>query len=169
MSFDREQFKMRPETQTLIQAIAAVEIGRTVTYKELSAKIGKDVRPVYGVAHGLLCTARRRVQRDLNMVFVAIPTVGLQRVEDARKVSESTRQIAKSRRAGKRSIGLAIAVDDFDKLPADKQVEHNRNISIAGVLQQFTSQHGMLRIEKVVANTKATVPVLSALEAFKGS
>lgn len=161
-------YPMKPETRTLLAMLCNLQIGETATYESMGGAIGRDVHPACE-AHHLLVTARRRAMMDHRRVFRAVPTVGLQRLDDVGKVEESTRQIVKSRRCSGRAVRMATSVDDYSALPRDRQIEHNRNLSIAGVLRQFTSITGQQKIGNLVANAQASVPVLKALEAFKDS
>jgi len=160
-------FPMRQETETLTKKLLTISIGQVITYDELGSLIGGDVRPSGKLRH-LLSTARRRVFKQ-RICFVAVPNIGLQRIDDVGKVTESSKQIVKSRRAGGRAIMLAVSVDDYNLMPPAVQTEHNRNITIAGVLRHFTSQPGLRKIENFVANTKEVLPVVRAIEAFNGS
>lgn len=165
----RVPYTMKEETKTLLAVLRAAKLGEVLTYAKLGAAIGMDVRPVYGAACHLLVTARRRALLDHRIAFRAIAGVGLERIDDIGKVDQSGRQIKKSYRAGGRAVQMATAIDDYAKLPQAKQIEHNRNLSVAGVLRQFAGVQGQRKVERLVANAQAPVPVMIALEAFKDS
>jgi len=162
-------YPMKAETKTLLAMLVGVEIGEVLTYESLGKAIGHDVRPVRGDANHLLQTARRRARDDHRVCFRAVPGIGLQRIDDIGKVEESSNQINKSRRASGRAVRMAVSVDDYQKLPKDRQIEHNRNLSIAGVLKHFTSDHGKKKIDAIVSSANAAVPVARSLEVFKDS
>ena len=160
---------MRRETKLLLTRLIESKVGEIVTYDELSTLAGASVRPVVGPISHCLITARRRARADYGIIFHCIHNVGLKRADDVGKVDESTKMLLKAPRAARRAISIAICVENYNEMPKDKQLEHNRTISIAQVVKHFSTPTAVAKIGRIVANTQGVLPVVSTLDAFRNS
>jgi hypothetical protein len=71
------------EVQLLVKRLSLASVGETIEYGELCAVASQDV---WHKSQHKLHSARRIVERDFGMVFVAVSGVGLKRISEPEKV-----------------------------------------------------------------------------------
>lgn len=155
--------KLSLEAQVLFDELIKAEVGHVVTYGTLDDVVGGDVRKKF---HGALATARRKALREKRMVFSAIANLGLQRMTDVEIVDGAKADVRRIRRTAHRAAAKLTAVD-FASLPNDKKVEHNAQLSVLGVIDQFSSKSALKITESRVREASEVISVGKMLDAFK--
>jgi hypothetical protein len=156
-------FQLSADTRFLMQKLRSLQIGDTITYKDLATEIGK---PVTG-ALPALASARRILLRDENMVFDIVRGDGLKRLNDVEIVGTSHRTAKKIKRAAQRGVRTLTAVADFSALPREAQMRHTAAVSVFGVIAEFTKEPNIARVEKIADGKKGELPIAATLDAFR--
>lgn len=155
------------DTQTLERELAAVVVGDTIAYDDLTAVIGRNVQN--GAAH-LLQTARRRLQRERQIVFEPVHGEGLKRLDDIGIASSGESARVRMHNLARRTRQKLGCVQDFDALPNDVKIKHNVAMSIFGALSEVTRSASIKKLEGHVANGKHdALPTAKFLDAMKAS
>lgn len=136
MTNDRAIPELSLDTQTLETLLSSTAIGDVVTYAQMSAAIGRDVQTV---GRGHLRTARVRLHRAQQMVFAAVPNVGVKRMDDIGKIEIATGHTRRGRTQYKMAVRTVAAVDNFDALPNDQKIKHSMVAAQAGAILHMTS------------------------------
>ena len=135
-----------PDAERLYQRLLKVEVGKQVTYDDLTKTIGRDVR---GPGYGVLQTARRLAHRRSSMVFAAVPRIGLENITDTQKVAVGS-DLRPVRRMLKRKARIIAAVKDFGALTPDAKREHNVGLAVLGAMELMTRPQEVKRIRESV-------------------
>jgi hypothetical protein len=150
------------DAKLLYERLIQVEVGAEITNKELSDIIGRNVQES---GRGVLATARRKAQREDQIVFGIVRNVGLKRLTDAEIVNSGERSIEHHRRSSKRAGRRLTCVQHFDALPPEVQTRHNAQASYFGLVAHLSTTRQMKRLEEKVSN--GVLPLQRTLEAFK--
>jgi len=155
--------EMAPETRIVIDRLKRMQIGDVVTYGELSAACGK---PVSGQTFNL-ATARRFLVKHNHMVFEAIRSVGLKRLDDTElATSASDKFVEKSRRHAKRSAQKMACVEDYSRLSPAAQIAHTIKISFFGAIAYMARKGQLEKASRAVAGRSGELPISETLKAF---
>ena len=153
------------DTQVLERKLLTMAVGEMVSYTDLSALIGRDVRN--GARH-LLQTARKRVQRDNQMVFTPIWGQGLKRLDDTAIAHSGEAARVKMHNISRRTRQKLACVSDFEALPNDAKIAHNVAMSVFGAIEQVTQPKALQKLAAHVTNGKHdALPTAKFLEAMK--
>lgn len=153
------------DTRTLELALRGAEVGQIVKYSSLSELIKRDVRN--GAMH-LLASARRRLQRDHQMVFDVVAGVGLKRLDDRGIANCGGAAIGRIHNISRRALQKSACVQDFDALPNEIKVRLNTDRSLHGMLAHATRTTTVRRLEGIVSNGKHdALPTAKFLEAMR--
>ena len=104
-----------------MKLLREVEVGTTISYKELSDSIKRDVQHL---ARGNLNTARWRLMKDEGIVFGTVIKEGCRRLDDEGIVATGAQDVQRIRKISKRAIQRLAQVQNFGSLPTEKQKEH---------------------------------------------
>jgi hypothetical protein len=159
----RPRFEASLDARILYDRLSKAEVGDTLTYKELSDLIGRDVA---NGARGVLNTARRMAIREDRIVFGVITAEGLIRLGDSDIVAAQETQISRVRRLSRRAL-RSLACAKFENLDNDKRVEFNTRMAHLGTLAALSSGRAIKRIEAKVRETGQPVALNATLELFK--
>lgn len=151
------KFQLSADSRALINALEKVSIGETVSYEDLNRTIGRDVRQFRGTIHTALATLERQHQ----MVFSCVPTVGYKRLNDKEIIGTADAVTRKIRWAARRSA-RKLACVKFDQLPADQRLAHNARMTIMALVAETTGSNAVKRIESAVADSNAAIPAAKA-------
>lgn len=132
-----------------------------VTYKELSALVGADIRPQ---SHQL-SSARRILERDHAQVWVCVPPrVAVVRLNDP-QIAERQRAWFLSGARNKLHAGSRQAdVVELDQLDIAQQARFATDSIINAIARESLSRATARRIEKVARGTSNDLPTFSAVE-----
>lgn len=153
-------FQLSSDARFLTQALAAVEAGETITYEQLSAAIGRDVRQF---AKGALRTAKHAQLND-RRVFETDPNIGLRLLTAAEIVNTQAAKgmahIARTAKRTARKVGAA----DYATLSQAEQVAHNTQLSMLGAVGHMTKPRAFKALEAVVTERNAELPIGDTLK-----
>lgn len=156
-------FERAIETQAAIEVMRPITRGETATYGALEEKMGCN--PQAG-GRSNVNSARRYLQREHGMVFVAVPNVGYQRLTDAEIVKSSPEALTKSRRASRRAAHRLTCVE-YDDLSKDDKVSHQVHLSLFGAIQAISKADAAKKLTVQVTATMRSLPLNVTLESFK--
>lgn len=140
-------------------------IGQVVTYAELSALIGRDVRKA---GYGNLTTARAKALQENQMVFGTVQNVGLQRLDDSGSLSVAREKLGRARTAARRSRKIAATIEPKN-LTKEERVIYETTTVTAAVLDLVTKPAKQKILETRVAANNTRPPVADVLRLFAES
>jgi|GEM_PF-2060136 len=155
--------ELNTDTEQLIKQLRQIEVGQIISYKELSEIIGRDVQRS---ASGSLYSARRILQRDEEIVFNTIRNIGLERLNDVGVVGTISSSTKRIHRESERGLKRGACVQHYDRLPNDKKVEYNANMSNLGMLRLVTKPSKMRALETSVKKEQGKLSVGRTLAVF---
>lgn len=123
--------------------LLSVEIGKTLTYQEMSDRLGCEIASAQDSA---LQVALRRLQKE-GIAFENVLGVGYARLDSDGAVTRAVRGHArKAHRAGKRGLGLSRAIGDSEVAPSVRVTKWGLEAALSTVT---TKTHGnSLRAQK---------------------
>jgi hypothetical protein len=133
----RKTFEPSQELILLTSKLREVEISGVISYGELSACIGKDVRKYRAV----LQTARKNLWAD-NIVFGCVRNVGLQRFTDEETVCAMHQGRHKISKAARREVRKSAAID-YVKLSPLAQISYSVTCGVLMAVGVMTSDRAM--------------------------
>lgn len=153
------------ESQTLIKLLITISEGQTVTYDQMSEAINRDVRK-----HGRssMTTARRRLAHDEGIYFEPEAGVGLRRCTDREKATCGAAAVKHIGATARRAVRKLTAVQEFDKLPRELQVEHNASVSMLGALGAASGMRKLESVRKAVNKSADVLPLAKTLAVLAG-
>lgn len=126
---------LKPETATLIDALLAAPYGETITFADLSAALGRDVRR----QPSPLPSARRIAERDHNALFASVRGVGLRRMspDEVSVIGAGGRR--RIRRGARRAVTrMGQLVKGANALPAEAQRDMSREIAALNLIAHIS-------------------------------
>lgn len=151
------------EAQEIVKLLLTAEIGQIITYAELNAVCLGDVQ---NGKRGALYTACKRVFHDENRVFQTVRDVGVKRANDEDIINEAGVGIAQVHRQLGRKLKKLNAVNDYDALPKQKQIEYNARVSQIGALYLITKPSKSKQIEGKVAEANQKLALKETMQLF---
>ena len=124
------------EVRAIADRLAAVPVGETVSYGDLSEALGADVR----VRRYLVLAAIRATNVEAGAIFGSVRGVGYKRLpaEDAHMVGALTRRrIRRAARRAEKTIVRAVAV--ANTMPEEAKLRAYREISVLGMIGHLTA------------------------------
>lgn len=134
---------MNYDTQLLARRLAKMEPGNTITYKEMSTVIGKDILEHRHV----LSAARRIVLRENRIVFETVRNVGVTRLSDGEIVNSAVPMFRKKVRSVARRVKKEIGAVDHEKLTHEERVQRDMGLIMVGFTDTITSTQNTARLE----------------------
>lgn len=155
-------FVMSADTRILRDELARVPIGNTIEHAALSKLIGK---PIDG---GTAClrSAVNSLLRHEGMVFAAIRSVGLKRLNDSEIIQHADQDADKIRRGARRSVMRLTSIKDYDGLTAKEKLAHTSRLSIFTAVASFTTDKSLKKLEAAADGTRRELPLAETLRAF---
>lgn len=147
----------------LVDFLATKPEGTTIAYTAMNELIGRPVDPT-SEGYRYLTSARRILLRDHGIVIDAEPKVGVRVCTNEEKILVSNRDLARGRRAVKRSRQKLTAVQ-YDQLSDGKKREWNARMSMLGALELMAAPKAVARVEKAIEGH--VLPSARTLELFK--
>lgn len=157
----RPAFVATVETTLIFRRLAKMAPGEVVTYDELSALIGQDVRGV----RGYITSAMNRARNEYRLVFENVSEVGFKCLDDegkALKVQKRNSRISSITRRGFQELSTV----DYDKLNPTARNIHDREMMRLGVQRLFSSNRSMEKIEQAAQQTQRSLSVQDTLKLF---
>lgn len=122
-----------------------------ITYEELSALVGTDVRKD---ERYYLNTGRRIAERETGRLFGVVAGLGVKLLLPDEQVAQGADAVQRIRRATKRSI-TRIGRVQVDKLNDEQRKEYSTNASVLGALHHFSKPKSVEKIATAVVNHNA--------------
>ena len=151
------------ETQAAIQVMRPIGRGEIATYGALEKEMGCN--PQAG-GRSNVNSARRYLQREHGMVFVAVPNVGYRRLTDTEIVAGGPGGHAKVRRVSRREA-TALTCVDFDGLSEAQQASQQGHLTLHAATQALNRADAIKKIEPAIKKSMRSLPLNQTLEAFK--
>ena len=151
------------ETQKAIDLMAPIARGEIATYAALEKEMGCN--PQLG-GRSNVNSARRYLQREHGIVFVAVPNVGYKRLTDTEIVKSSPEALTKSRRASRRAAQRLTCVE-YDDLSKEDKVSHQVHLSLFGAIQAISKADAAKKLTTHVTETMRSLPLNQTLECFR--
>jgi hypothetical protein len=152
------------DAKSIYDRLMKCAVGEIVSYEELNALIGRDVR---NGAHYALATACKKAMRQTGAVFGVIRKVGVKRLNDEEIAQSLTGPVERIHRTANAGLRRGACVENFSALPRELQAQHNANLSLLGVMSHFTKGRQITALTARVEKAQATLPLQKTLEAFK--
>ncbi len=136
---------LSPETEALLAALKDVPLGGDISYRALTAKIGRDVT---GAARAKLASARTIALRDYGIGFTAIRGEGLRRIrpEEAPGMGTAARTSIRSK-ARRASRGIKSVIAASNGVDAETQRRAAAEISSLGLLAEIAGNKAQVAFE----------------------
>lgn len=132
---DRAPTRAHIETRLLYGRLRTLQPGELVTYDDLSAELGKDVRQSWHY----LTTAREWLEKDDRIVTECDPGTGVRRVTNEEHAA--VMQMHRKRAQGQLRRGISkAACADYERLPRDAKQTYNRELAHLGVLHAMSGE-----------------------------
>ena len=155
-------FEKSSDTKTIEHVLGECEVGQTITYDELSAAIGRDVR-VFALAS--LRSARQGILREKRIVFGVEKNVGFTRLDDSGIVKTMPLDRKRIMRGAKRAM-MKLACVEFAKLTDEEKKDHVVASAQIGTIAMFASKTSTNRIEKQVNGESKQLAIGETLKLF---
>ena len=152
---------MAVETKIVLERLALMQPGETVTYEELDKITGCNVRKRSYVMR----TPIKKLLTDSGKVFVAERSVGLRLVRNSEIPQLSNKDITRIRHIAQRSIRHLAAVK-FEELSVEEKVRHNTNMTLLAMFQRVTTPNSVKVIEESVKRQSNPLPITETLKLF---
>jgi len=132
------------ETQQIRDLLSALKEGETLEYKTIMDSVGVDPQ---GKSRHLVDTAKKHAEEKCGCVYVAIPGVGLKRVDQAGEIDEFNRKAASIRRKARRNFRRSEVVD-FERMTQENKLRLTAIRTIYAVVAEAGSEKSIKKIEK---------------------
>lgn len=159
---DAPQFQMSADTKIIRSVFDECEIGQLVTYEELTAAIGRDVREF---ARGSIATVRKALLKERRVVFECVQDQGYMRLNDSEIVASTERDRGRLYRASSRVIRKLGCVS-FDKLADSEKVSHTVACAQFGAMQMFAKKSSAKRLEAKAKEESKPIAIGDTLKLF---
>lgn len=149
------------DTKVLENVLSEAKVGDLVTYEQLSAAIGRDVR---AFALPSLGSARRCLLNTKSMVFGTERGVGVRRLNDSEIVSTTEDDRRRIHRATTRSL-RKLSVVKYSGLTNEDKRRHTVAAAQIGAIAMFASKNSEKKIASHV-KTQENVAIGETLKLF---
>lgn len=149
------------DTKVIENVLSELAVGDLITYDQISAAIGRDVRKF---AFPSLGSARRFLLHANSMVFGVERGVGLRRLNDSEIVSTVEDDRRKVQRASHRSL-KKLSVVNYSGLTNEDKRRHTVAAAQIGAIAMFASKNSEKKIASHV-KTQETVAIGETLKLF---
>lgn len=174
VSINKEEAKKRSiterhiYTQELIKVLKTVKEEETVTYENLSAAIGMDVRPS-GPGYGYQHSARAILERENDIAFEAVPKIGLKRLTPE-QVATGTGSVYLQRKRSliRKSKRRISTIDDhYEDLSNDAKLRVTAHRTILAFDSQLSKPKNLLKIDDKVRETNKLIGFQDTIRLFE--
>lgn len=152
------------ETRLVIDRLGKAKPDEVVSYTELSALVGRDIRYAGRVN---LDTARRYWERE-GRCFGVVRTVGVKWLPDVELPGEGPRAATRMRRIARRALRKLTCFESFDELPVDAQRQVIAYQSTFGAVELVTKVSSTKKLEAKIGETMECLPATKTLSLFAG-
>lgn len=153
---------LNQEVVELTELLANCKPGETVTFDQMSKKIGKDILE----CRWNIGSARHRALNQHNIVFMAVKGVGYKRLENDDIPNFAMRRVRRARTEAKRGVKELASVD-YGALAPEKKIEHNLQMSLLGTISYSTQSSQIKKLRGAVQSSGLCLPIPNAMDAMK--
>jgi hypothetical protein len=159
-------FKTSPENATdvniMSELLRVLPIGGTLSYTDVSAAIGRDVRKHYW----LLRSAMERVEKESGSLLAVVRSIGVKRLASEELSGVGADAIRKVRRTARRGYNRldTIRTNDLPQSEATKIVAHKSQL---GAITLVADGRKTSTVAAEVAKTGNAIPAGRVLDMFK--
>lgn len=159
-------FKTSPQhaiqIDAIVKALTAIPVGQIITYKDLSAIVGKNVQSDDG--RFLLIRARRLAEKQTGTLFATVFGQGIKRLpaDEAAGVGSDARQ--RIRRSANRTYARLSDIRYNDVAPETRaRIDAER--SLMGAISAIATQANVSNVQRHTST--GPIPVAKLLEAIR--
>lgn len=149
----------------IVRCLLKIDIDDMITYKSISELIKADI--TLNKNRYYLLKARQIVLEENQIVFGVIRTIGLKRLNDSEIVDIGETNIQKTKVITSKSIETLTCIADYDELSDYKKVKYNSNMTVLSVLNFFTNDNSIAKIETNVETKMNPLEIKETIEFFK--
>lgn len=150
------QFVKSNDTAILENTLREADEGTLVTYEQLSAAIGRDVRKF---AEGCLYSARRILERE-GVHTDCVAGEGIKRLTPAESVDKARSQVTRSRRAARRGRAT-VETTDFSRLTQEQKQAAVAIMAQSAAIEMFGAKKAENRLLAAAANPDEALMTLT--------
>lgn len=154
------------DTKIIYDKLLTIRENETITYKEISELIYRDITKHRGLLYSALNLARRENQ----MVFDCVPKVGMKRLANNQIVANvRTRTLTKIKRVTSLAYKKVTATD-YDKLNKEERIQHNATVSFLGAIKQIATEKTVQKLESALTSKPqlgGTLAIGQTLDLFR--
>lgn len=158
----KPRFEASLETRLLTDMLLAARVGETVTFSDMSRKVGYEV----GGGDPHLQSAKNRAFNEKGAVFDSVRRVGYKRLNDAEIVSDATRDRERVGKAAKRAI-KKLATVNYSSLPEPERIKHNVEMTILNAQASLAKRKTAGLIEAKVNQSSEALTLAKTIEALR--
>jgi len=155
------------DTKRLVDRLAEVKPGETISYQEMTSVVGRNVQRE---ARSTLESARYIVLRDHRALFDVVRDEGLRRLRDSEVPQVGAFGAQKIRREARRwRKRITFGVKDFGALPDEAKRTYGVYTSYLGLVEHMSKEKQVKRIEAAFEQDGKgeSLPIQRTLEAFR--
>ena len=154
--------EMSIDTRCLIERLEKVAVNETITYDELTALIGRDVKVK---ARHLLDTARNNMLKR-RILFGCVQGVGIKREDSQGAISSAEQRTKNIRRSVKRAVTHVFCAE-FEELSREDQNRMLATQSHLGALALALKPSSVKLVYDKVTSSAGLLPTVETLALFQ--
>lgn len=155
-------------TQEIMKLLRTIKENDTVSYDQMSAAIGMDVRPD-GPGYGYQHSARAILEREDDIAFEVVPTIGLKRLTPEQVATGTNSIYMKGKRSLiRRSKRRIKTVDDYyDELSQQAKMQVTAHRTILAFDSEMSRPKNIIKIENKVKETSKLIGFQETIKLFE--
>lgn len=155
--------QMGIDAKLLYEAMDKLSVDESISYTEISVLIKRDI-----TKHRSIIESARRAHLRNGKVFCTVRNVGLQRINDEKKIDVAVDGFRRIGSVARRTRKMLEAVQDFNALPNEAKSKHNAAMSMCGAIALFSKPSALKKVESVIKVSNGTLPTDETLQLFRG-
>jgi hypothetical protein len=156
--------EMSIDARLLTARLKQLRLDEIVTYMELSAIVGRDVRK--DPTRGHLDTARKVVEREDGFVIAAVYGIGLKRLLPPAVIEQQKAVITSVNRKARRAM-KKLATVPVESLDSKGREDFNTVACHMSMVAATTTQNAAKKLRNEVVKSQQQLPLAKTLDAFK--
>lgn len=158
-------FERSPETQSIVNALVALEAGEIIAYEALAAAAHTVDS---GHFRGRVRTARAIALREHGVLCESVRKIGIRRMQEAEVGTSVRGDMNRMRRAAQRGREkISKGISDFEALPRDVQQQLMAQNASLGAIVLVTDQKSQRRLREYVEVSNQELNFGRTLELLK--
>lgn len=153
------RFALSEDARRLADLFIATSPGATVTFAQLTAALGRDVKK----ARHLIASAQRTAQREAGASFVNVITVGYKRLapgEVASRIGPAARKRIRGE-ARRASGAIVAAVSVGNDLTPEEGRRANAEMAVLGMIEHIAGDRHVAQMQRTASPLASRPPVVS--------